>query len=148
RRKRSTCQRQRGDRRGHREPPHGSIMRRGRAGVNVRRPNHGRMWTQLESGRIHHRFEWVVAAAAVALIPVLIVQSDGHSPGWHEVADVANWAIWVIFLVEFAWILLIAPRRRDAMRAHWFEVGLLALTIPVFGAIVGGLRAIRVLRLA
>jgi voltage-gated potassium channel len=105
------------------------------------------MWTQLESGRVQHRFEWLVAAAAVALIPVLVVQSDVHRHSWQVAADVANWLIWLIFLVEFIVILGIAPRRRDALRAHWFEIGVILLTAPFFGAVIGGLRAVRVLRL-
>jgi hypothetical protein len=34
------------------------------------------MWVQLPSGRIQHRFESVVLAATLALIPVLIVQNE------------------------------------------------------------------------
>lgn len=105
------------------------------------------MWVQLASGRVKHRFEWVVAAAAVALIPVLVVQSDVHKHGWHEAADVANWVIWLVFVVELALIAVVAPRKHHLLRGHWFEIGVIVLTFPLFGAIVGSLRSVRVLRL-
>src|SRR5947208_3616388 len=42
------------------------------------------MWQQLESGRVVHRFEWVVLVATLALIPVLVIESDVKSSGWQD----------------------------------------------------------------
>ena len=105
------------------------------------------MWTQVESGRVQHRFEWLVAAAAVALIPVLIIQDKVNSPGWNLATDIANWIIWAIFVVEFVLIVLLAPRRRDAARAHWLEIVVIVVTAPLFGAVIGAMRLVRLLRL-
>jgi hypothetical protein len=48
------------------------------------------MWKQDESGRVHTPFEPVVLAAALALIPVLIIEADTKSEGWLSFAEVAN----------------------------------------------------------
>jgi hypothetical protein len=55
------------------------------------------MWEQLPSGRVEHRFESVVLAAALALIPVLIVENFAKGQTWQDVAWAANWLIWAVF---------------------------------------------------
>jgi hypothetical protein len=37
----------------------------------------------------------------LALFPVLIIESDATSERWQRFADVANWAIWAVFAIEF-----------------------------------------------
>jgi len=82
------------------------------------------MWRQDESGRVHTPLEPVVLGATLALIPVLIIEADATSHAWQEVATVANWIIWAIFLAELATVLVIAPRKRAALRAHWLDVAI------------------------
>jgi hypothetical protein len=48
------------------------------------------MWKQLDSGRVVHRYEWVVLAATLAVIPVLVIESDVKSSGWKTFAYVAT----------------------------------------------------------
>jgi hypothetical protein len=64
------------------------------------------MWHQDESGRVHTPFEPVVLAATLALIPILIIESDATSAGWQRFVDVANWVIW-------------GTRNRRYRRAGW-----------------------------
>ena len=78
-----------------------------------------RVWKQAESGRVEHSYEWVVLIAALALIPVLIVETDVDSGPWQTAAMAANWVIWAVFLAEIAFVLTIAPRKVAALRAHW-----------------------------
>ena len=70
------------------------------------------MWTQDESGRVHTPFEPVVLAATLALLPVLVIESDATSEGWQRFAEVANWAIWAVFAVELAAVLIVAKRKK------------------------------------
>jgi hypothetical protein len=35
------------------------------------------MWQQLDSGRVTHRFEWVILVAALAIIPVMVIELEG-----------------------------------------------------------------------
>ena len=67
------------------------------------------MWQQLDSGRVTHRFEWVILVATLAVIPVMVIELEASSSGAREVAFVANWLIWAIFVAELAFILTVAP---------------------------------------
>lgn len=85
-------------------------------------------------------------AATLALIPVLILQADA-SGAWRTAAFVANWLIWIIFAFELTAVLVAATRRRAALRAHWLDVAIVVLTIPLWGQLLSSLRLFRFLRL-
>jgi len=105
------------------------------------------VWEQLESGRVTHRFEWVVLLATLLVIPVLIIEVEGTSTAWVELAKAANWAIWAIFLAEMVFILRVAPRRRAALRAHWLDVAVIVLTVPLVSGLLASMRLVRLARL-
>jgi voltage-gated potassium channel len=105
-------------------------------------------WEQDESGRVHTPFEPVVLAATLALIPVLILEADATTEGWQQVALVANWIIWAVFAIELAAVLIVARRKRAALRAHWLDVAIVVLTIPLLSKALAWLRRARFLRLA
>lgn len=105
------------------------------------------MWEQLDSGRVTHRFEWVVLAATLLLIPVLIIEVETTSSGWKEFATAANWLIWAIFLAEMVFILRVAPRRKAALRAHWLDVAVVVLTVPLVSGLLASMRLVRLARL-
>jgi voltage-gated potassium channel len=106
------------------------------------------MWMQDESGRVHTPLEPVVLAATLALIPVLIIEADATSRGWQQFAEVANWIIWAIFAIELAAVLVVASRKGAALRAHWLDVAIVVLTIPLLGKALAWLRLARFIRLA
>jgi voltage-gated potassium channel len=106
------------------------------------------VWRQEESGRVHTPLEPVVLAATLALIPILIIEADATSSGWQQFATVANWIIWAVFAVELAAVLVVAPRKWAALRAHWLDVAIVVLTIPLLGKALAWLRLARLLRLA
>jgi voltage-gated potassium channel len=105
------------------------------------------MWTQTESGRVEHPFEPVVLAATLAMIPVLVVERDAKSAGWENAALAANWVIWAIFAAELAFVLTVAQRKRAAVRAHWLDVAIVVLTVPVSASLLASLRLVRLVRL-
>ena len=104
------------------------------------------MWEQDDSGRVHTPLEPLVLAATLALIPVLILEADA-SGSWETAAFVANWIIWLVFAVELAAVLIVANRKGAALRAHWLDVAIVALTIPLFGQLLSSLRLLRLARL-
>jgi voltage-gated potassium channel len=106
------------------------------------------MWKQDESGRVHTPLEPVVLGATLALIPVLIVEADTTSDTWRDVATVANWIIWAVFAAELTAVLVFAPRKRAALRAHWLDVAIVVLTVPLLSKALAWLRLARLLRLA
>ena len=105
------------------------------------------MATQTESGRVHHPFEPVVLAAALLMIPVLIVQHDASSDGWQQAARAANWLIWAVFAAELAYILLVAQRKRAALRAHWLDAAIVVVSAPLYASYLQAARSIRLVRL-
>jgi voltage-gated potassium channel len=105
------------------------------------------MWEQSESGRVKTPFEPIVLAASLSMIPVLIIEADAKSEGWKTFAQVANWAIWVVFAAELAFILAVAPRKRAALRAHWLDVAIVIVTVPAYGRLLSSLRLVRLARL-
>src|SRR5262245_55516722 len=105
------------------------------------------MWQQLESGRVTHRFEPVVLAATLALIPVFLIENEAHSDVWKDIAYAANWLIWLGFAAEFAFILAVAPRKSAALRAHWLDALIVAVTVPAFSKFLSSLRLLRLARL-
>jgi len=106
------------------------------------------MWEQDESGRVHTLFEPIVLAATLALIPVLIVDADATSAGWRQFAVVANWIIWAIFAIELTVVLVVAERKTAALRAHWLDAAIVALTIPLVAEALAWFRLARFIRLA
>ena len=86
--------------------------------------------------------------ATLALIPVLIIEADTKSEGWLTFTEVANWVIWAVFVVELVAVLVFAPRKRAALRAHWLDVAIVVLTIPLLGKALAWLRLARFIRLA
>src|ERR1043166_4764350 len=107
----------------------------------------GDVWRQLDSGRVVHRFEPIVLGATLALIPVFLIEADASSSGWKHVASVANWLIWAVFAAEFAFVLLVAPRKAAALRAHWLDSAIVVVTPPVFGKFLSSMRLLRLARL-
>jgi len=67
---------------------------------------------------VQHRFEPVILAATLVLIPALIVENDASSHWWREAAKVANWATGGL-RSRVGFILIVAPRKAAALRAHW-----------------------------
>jgi len=72
------------------------------------------VWEQLESGRVTHRYEWVVLVATLAVIPVMVIELETSSSGWRAFAFAVNWLIWAIFVAEMGFILKVprANKRR------------------------------------
>lgn len=77
---------------------------------------------------------------------MLILDADASGAS-KTAAVVANWLIWVVFAVEPAAVMIVATRRRAALRAHWLDVAIIVLTIPLFGELLASLRLVRLARL-
>lgn len=105
------------------------------------------MWEQAESGRVSHPFEPLILVATLAMIPVLIIERDATSDGWRTFAQAANWGIWAIFAAELIFVLSVAPRKRAAIRAHWLDLAIVVVTVPLYGRLLSSLRLVRLVRL-
>jgi voltage-gated potassium channel len=105
------------------------------------------MWQQAANGHVSHPFERLILAATLAMIPVLIIDYDVESGVWLTFAHVANWVIWALFAAEMVFILVVAPRKMAALRAHWLDVAVVVVTLPLYAAWLTSLRSARLFRL-
>ncbi|HEY2741846.1 MAG TPA: potassium channel family protein [Gaiellaceae bacterium] len=55
--------------------------------------------------------------------------------------------IWGIFAAEVVAILIVAQRKRAAVRAHWLDVAVVVVTVPAYGRLLSSLRLVRLVRL-
>jgi hypothetical protein len=101
------------------------------------------VWEQLPSGRVRHRFEPVVIAVTLALIPVFVIEAEAKSSRWKDIAYAANWLVWLVFAAELAFILFVARRKAAALRAHWLDPVIVFTTAPAFSAFLSSLRLLR-----
>jgi voltage-gated potassium channel len=98
--------------------------------------------------RWQKRFEWPIAIAALAVIPVLIIEDSDAGGAWPAVGAVLNWCSWGVFLAEIVVMLRVASDRRAWLLHHPLDVAIVVLTppfVPLLG--VRLLRLLRVLRL-
>src|SRR5437763_14548336 len=101
------------------------------------------MWRQLETGRMVHRFEWLLVGLALAVVPAVVLDEEYSRGAAHTTALILNWVIWSGFALELAFVLIAAPRRRAALRAHWLDVAIVLFTAPFLPVLLGSLRLLR-----
>lgn len=93
------------------------------------------VWVERVTERADPAMAWLGVLFALVVGYELAVDV---SPGTASALRWAGWAIWAVFLLEFAAKLWIAPSRLRFVRRHWLQA--LALLVPT-------LRVLRMLRL-
>jgi voltage-gated potassium channel len=94
--------------------------------------------------RLERVLEAVVVLAALATIPLIIVQERGTTGALVSAVD---WVIWAIFTVEYVVMLTIAEDRRAYTRANWWSPLVIVLSFPLLPAILSMTRLVRLARL-
>lgn len=96
---------------------------------------------------MQERFEWPVIVAALLTIPTIVIQESRFGQPWHFIGIFLNWTIWIVFLIEFAVMMWLVPRRRDWLRSHLIDVAVVFLTPPLAPAAWQAGRVFRLARL-
>ena len=109
---------------------------------------------------LKRRLSPLVVVAAVAVIPLLVLEEQftgSTAVFWLRVVD---WAIWGVFAAELAVMLTVTPDRKAYLRCAWLDVVIVVTTVPLvpyllaslriarLGRFVEVLRLLRLLRLA
>ena len=92
---------------------------------------------------LKRRMSPVVVMAAVAVIPLLVMEEQFTSPTavlWLQIVD---WAIWGVFAVELAVMLVVTPDRKAYLRCAWLDVVIVLFTLPVLPYLLASLRVVR-----
>lgn len=93
------------------------------------------------------RFEIPVLVAALLVVPVIAVEQSRAGEPWRTAAVVANWAIWIVFLLEVVVMLVVVRDRWRWLRRHPLEVAIVVLTPPFLPLSLQAARVLRLLRL-
>jgi voltage-gated potassium channel len=99
------------------------------------------------SHRVERRLEPIVLAAALLVIPVIVVEQSSLGEPWRAIAGVTNWAIWLVFLAEVIVMLAVVSNRTRWLRDHPLEILIVVLTAPLYPASLQAARVLRLLRL-
>ena len=83
---------------------------------------------------------------ALLVIPVLLLEESDVTGFWADVASVANWVIWLAFLLEAVVMLWVVPGRWGWIKANPFAVPVVILTPPFAPPALQAARVFRLLR--
>src|ERR671916_2545018 len=97
-------------------------------------------------GRLDRYLDVPLALASLALVLIAIIGLTGEVSGpWQGRLAALGWALWSLFLVEFAVKLVLAPIMRRYLREHWLDALIVVLPFLRFLRLVQVLRAGRAL---
>jgi voltage-gated potassium channel len=99
------------------------------------------------SERWEHRFELPVVVAALATIPLLVLEQQHLSSPGGTLVRIGNWLVWAVFAAEAVVLLSVASSRRAWLKGHPLDVAIVLFTIPAIPGAVPALRVLRVVRL-
>jgi voltage-gated potassium channel len=94
-------------------------------------------------GRLARIFEPAVAGAAVATLPLILLETRFKS----LLLDALDWALWAVFAVEFTVLLVTAPTRTRYLRSSWLSLAVVVLTFPLLPNLLFALRLARLARI-
>jgi hypothetical protein len=99
------------------------------------------------SARWQRRFNIPVIVAAIATVPLLLLEQSHHAEPLQTILQVCDWIVWAVFALELAVMLAVAPSRWGYARAHPLQVCVVVLTVPFWSAALQSLRVLRLLQL-
>ena len=108
-----------------------------------------KMRTPTAIGRWERFVDVPLLMLALASIPLIVVEDVGHG-AVAQGAIIANWVIWAFFVVDLTVrVWLVRHNRMRYLAVHWYDMGIVVLSVlPYFRPlrILRSARALRVLR--
>ncbi len=93
--------------------------------------------------RLKRRFSVAIVIAAVAVIPLLVMEEQFTSPDAVLLLRVIDWLIWGVFAVELLTMLAITPNRKAYARCAWLDILIVLVTMPLLPHLLASLRLVR-----
>lgn len=93
--------------------------------------------------RVKSRFSVAIVIAALAVIPLLVMEEQFTGPTavlWLRVLD---WLIWGTFAVEFVTMMAITPNRKAYARSAWLDILIVVVTLPLLPQLLASIRLAR-----
>ena len=95
-------------------------------------------------GRVlKRRMSPLVVVAAVAVIPLLVMEEQLTNPTAILWLHVVDWLIWGVFAVELAVMLSVTPDRKAYLRCAWLDVVIVVFPLPLLPYLLASLRIAR-----
>jgi voltage-gated potassium channel len=100
-----------------------------------------------EQARKARRLDAPTVAVVLLVIPALILHFSEPRGTLGVASSVLNWAIYGWFLLEFLYMLRLAPDNREFLRHNKLDLTVLVLTVPLLPGLLQVLWVLRLLRL-
>jgi voltage-gated potassium channel len=97
---------------------------------------------------VRRRFEVPILAAALLVIPVILVEERATSPAVLDLARWTNWLIWAAFAAELVTLTALADRKSAYLRRAWLDVFIVLVSFPPLPELFAAVRLLRLTRLA
>ncbi len=94
--------------------------------------------------KIHTVSEASVLIAALATVPVVILEESGEAFAWLPMAD---WAIWIVFATALALDTFYAESPARHLQSHPIDIAVVVLSFPMLPTLLALTRLIRLIRI-
>lgn len=94
-------------------------------------------------GRLAWALNFAVVVGTLATIPIIVLLDQGVRNPWITAAD---WAVWGVFLLEYAIEFTLSPQRSAYVRRNWLSPVVLLLSFPLLPDLLGTVRLARLAR--
>jgi voltage-gated potassium channel len=94
-------------------------------------------------GRLAWALNFAVVLGTLATIPIIVLLDQGVDSAWLHAAD---WAIWGVFLLEYAIEFSLSPSPKAYVRRNWLSPVVLILSFPLLPDMLGTVRLARLAR--
>ena len=94
--------------------------------------------------RLQKPLDTSVIAAALATIPLTIIQRGPGDPLWVNALD---WLVWGVFLVEYSFMIRVVKDPWPYTRRNWLSVAVIVLSFPMLPDVLALVRVARLSRL-
>lgn len=94
--------------------------------------------------KLERPLDLLIVLAAIATVPLTVVQASGVNTGWVLAAD---WLIWGMFLVEYCVMVTMMKNRWAYTRRNWISIAVIFLSFPALPDLLSLVRLTRLMRL-
>jgi len=99
------------------------------------------------AARAKKLFEPLVLIAALAVVPVVLIEARSPSLLWLEITYIANWLIWAVFVLEYAVLVTLVDDKWAYTRSAWLDILIIIVSFPLLPAMLAATRLARLARL-
>jgi voltage-gated potassium channel len=97
---------------------------------------------------VKRAFAVPVMLAALASIPVVILQQEARTDGVRQFGEILDWVSWSLFVVELVVMLIVVTDRQAYLRHNWLDLVVVFGSFPLYPPLFALVRLVRLRLLA